>query len=97
MIAQAIASGIDTTAISTLRQLPRNARIMSETSSAETNASRTTLEMAARTNTDWSKSSRTSSPCGATARIAGSSSFVASTTASVDASDFLRIERYAAR
>ena len=52
MMAQAIASGIDTTAINTLRQLPRNARIMSETSSAETNASRTTLEMAARTNTD---------------------------------------------
>ena len=90
MIEHAIARGMETTDTITLRQLPRNTRIMRDTSSADTTASCTTLSIAARTKTDWSKSSFTSSPLGATERMSGSISFVASTTASVDASAFLR-------
>ena len=45
----------DTTTV--LRQSPRNSRIISETRIEEITASRITLVTAARTNTDWSKSS----------------------------------------
>ena len=97
MIAKAIESGIDTTAMSTLRQLPTKSRIMRETRTAAMIASRTTLDTAARTKTDWSKSRRTLRPGGATARIRGMIALTASTTASVEASAFLRIARYAPR
>ena len=52
MMAAAIESGIEAQAINTLRQLPRNTRIMSDTSTAAISASRTTLVTAARTNRD---------------------------------------------
>ena len=70
-IAQAIESGIEAQATSTLRQLPRKIRIMSETRSAAVRPSVTTLLTAARTNTDWSKSTLRSRPCGAVARMSG--------------------------
>ena len=73
-----------------LRQLPRNSRIISETRIDEIIASRTTFSTAARTNTDWSKSSFSSSPCGAEAWISGSRSLVASTTVRVEASECLQ-------
>ena len=40
--------------INVLRQLPRNSRIKSPVSAPAIRASRTTPEIAARTNTDWS-------------------------------------------
>ena len=66
-MAAKIDSGIDTATISVFRQLPRNRRIISETRIDEMIASRTTLLIAARTNTDWSKSSFSVMPCGAAA------------------------------
>ena len=62
-----MASGIEVDTITTLRQLPRNAKFISETSTDARIASRTTPEIAARTNSDWSKSIFRSSPSGATA------------------------------
>ena len=47
-----IDNGIDTAMMKVLRQLPRNSRIMSAVSAAAITASRTTPEMAARTNSD---------------------------------------------
>jgi hypothetical protein len=77
----------------TLRQLPRNTRIMRETRSEARMASRITPLMAPRTNSDWSKSTFSSMPCGATALMEGKASRVASTTASVEASACLRMAR----
>ena len=79
--------------ITVLRQLPRNTRISSETRIDEMIASRITFCTAARTNTDWSKSSFSSSPFGAAAWISGNASRAASTTASVDASACFRMAR----
>ena len=81
----------DTT--TTLRQLPRKTRIIIETSSDDTTASRSTPDMAALTKTDWSKSILISTPSGAAALMAGSASRAASTTARVEAFDFLRMAR----
>ena len=88
-----IASGIEVDTITTLRQLPRNAKIIRDTSTEARIASRTTPDIAARTNSDWSKSIFRSSPSGATACIAGIARPVASTTASVDASACFRMAR----
>ncbi len=52
MIETRIDSGMLTTTISVLRQLPRNSTIMSAVSPAAISASCTTPETAARTNTD---------------------------------------------
>ena len=82
----AIDNGMEIDTITVLRQLPRNSRIISETRIDEITASCTTLLIAERTNTDWSKSSDRSSPFGAAARISGIRALVASTTASVEAS-----------
>ncbi len=92
-IAEKIASGIEVQTITMLRQLPRNRPTISDTSSDEMIASRTTPPIAPRTNTDWSKSIFSSRPLGAAALICGSTSRTASTTASVDASACLRIAR----
>ena len=86
-------SGIETDTITVERQSPRNKRIISDTRIEEMIASRTTLVTAARTNTDWSKSSLSSMPLGAAASIWGSISRVASTTARVEASECLRMVR----
>jgi len=96
-IAEKMASGIDVQTITMLRQLPRNRPTISDTSSDEMIASRTTPLIAPRTNTDWSKSIFRSIPSGAAARTIGSCSRVASTTANVDVSAFLRMARYVAR
>ena len=88
-----IDSGIEVETITVLRQLPRNTRIISDTRIDEMIASRTTFTTAARTNTDWSKSSFSSSPFGAAAWISGSASRAASTTARVEASACLRMAR----
>ena len=93
MMPAKIDSGIEVETITVLRQLPRNTRISTETRIEEMIASRITFCTAARTNTDWSKSSFRSSPFGAAAWISGSASRVASTTASVEASACLRIAR----
>ena len=97
MTATRIASGIDVHTRITLRQLPRNSRIMMDTRADARAPSRSTPSMAPRTNTDWSKSILSSRPSGAAARIVGRSSRVASTTASVEASDLRRMARYVAR
>ena len=52
MMEARIDSGMETAMMSVLRQLPRNSRIMSAVSAAAITASRTTPEMAARTNSD---------------------------------------------
>ncbi len=52
MMAVKMASGIEVQTTITLRQLPRNAKIINETRIEESTASRTTLMIAARTNTD---------------------------------------------
>ena len=57
-----IDSGIEIETITVFRQLPRNTRIISETRIDEMIASWTTFSTAARTNTDWSKSSFSSRP-----------------------------------
>ncbi len=97
MIPAKIDNGMDADTITVLRQLPRNTRISTETRIEEMMASRITFCTAARTNTDWSKSSFSSSPCGAAAWISGNASRAASTTASVEASACLRMARYTAR
>ncbi len=86
-------NGIVAETMTVFRQLPRNTRISTETRIDEMIASWTTFSTAARTNTDWSKSSFSSSPFGAAAWISGSAARVASTTASVEASACLRIAR----
>ena len=86
-------SGMESETITVLRQSPRNSRIISETRIEEMIASRTTLVTAARTNTDWSKSSLSSMPLGAAAWISGSMARVASTTARVEASACFRMAR----
>ena len=58
MIETRIESGIETTTMSVLRQLPRKRRSMSAVSPAAMAASFTTPSTAARTKTDWSKSER---------------------------------------
>ena len=93
MTAVKMASGIELATTIMERQLPRKNRIIRETSSEASSASRTTPCTAARTNTDWSKSSFSSSPVGATCRMAGSASLAASTTARVEASACLRMAR----
>ena len=52
MIEVKIAKGIDVHTMITLRQLPRNTRIINETRTEERMASRTTPRIAALTNTD---------------------------------------------
>ena len=79
--------------ITMLRQLPRKRPTISETSSDEMIASRTTPLMAPRTKTDWSKSIFRSRPFGAAALIWGRTSRTASTTARVEASACLRMAR----
>ncbi len=70
------ASGIEVLTTSMLRQLPRKNSTINDTSPAAINASRSTPFTAARTNTDWSKSTLSSMPSGAAALIDGSSSFI---------------------
>ncbi len=88
-----MASGMDATTMTMLRTEPRKTRIISETRIELISASRSTFAMAARTNTDWSKSSLISIPSGAAALIAGIASRAASTTAMVEASDFFSTTR----
>ena len=71
MMPAKIDSGIDVETITVFRQLPRNIRISTETRIEEMTASRITFSTAARTNTDWSKSSLSSRPAGAAAWISG--------------------------
>ncbi len=92
-MAEKIASGIDVQTITMLRQLPRNSPTISDTRIDEMTASRTTPPIAPRTKTDWSKSMFSSRPLGAAALICGSASRTASTTASVEASECLRMAR----
>ena len=91
-----IASGMLVPTSTAPRQLPRKKRIISETRIDAITASCSTFLIAARTNTDWSKSIFSSIPSGAAALMIGSCSRVLSTTASVLASAFLRIARYVA-
>ena len=93
MIPANTANGIVADTITVLRQLPRNTRISTETRTEEMIASRITFSTAARTKTDWSKSSFSSSPFGAAAWTSGNAARVASTTASVEASACFRIAR----
>ena len=86
-------NGMDADTITVFRQLPRNTRISTDTRIEEMIASRTTFSTAARTNTDWSKSSFSSSPFGAAACTSGNAARVASTTARVEASACFRIAR----
>ena len=88
-----IESGIEMATTSVLRQLPRNTRTISETRRVAMTASRTTLAIAARTNTDWSKPTFSWSPGGACAMTPGSRPRTASTTVVVDASECLRMAR----
>ncbi len=88
-----IEQGMEVTTTRVLRQLPRNTRIMSDTSSAAMMASDATFWIAARTKTDWSKSRLTSKPSGAAARISGSMARADSTTVRLEASAALRICR----
>jgi hypothetical protein len=88
-----MATGMEVQTMTIERQLPRKNRIISETSPAAMPASRSTLLMAARTKTDWSKSRLSSIPCGAVALIVGSSSRTESTTARVEAPALRRIAR----
>jgi hypothetical protein len=88
-----IDSGIEADTMTVLRQLPRNTRISTDTRIEEMIASRITFCTAARTNTDWSKSSLRSSPAGAAAWISGNAARAASTTAIVEASACFRIAR----
>ncbi len=76
MMPAKIDSGIEVETMTVLRQLPRNTRISMETRIEEMIASRITFCTAARTNTDWSKSSFSSSPAGAAAWISGSAARV---------------------
>jgi hypothetical protein len=92
-----MARGMLVQTMSMLRQEPRNSRIISDTSREDTRASFATSWMAARTKWLWSKSKLSTMPLGAAAWMEGSTSFAASTTASVDASAFLRMARYVAR
>ena len=86
-----IDSGIEAETITMFRHDPRKTRIISETRMEETIASRTTFSMAERTNTDWSKSKPNSNPGGAAALISGSVERSASTTTSVEASEWRRM------
>ena len=92
-----MASGMLVPTSTAPRQLPRKNRIISDTRTDAITASWSTLVTAARTKTDWSKSSFSSIASGAAAFTVGSTSRVPSTTASVEASAFLRIARYVAR
>ena len=67
MIEARIDSGIEMAMIRVLRQLPRNSRIMSPVRAAAMTASRTTPEIAARTNTDWSPTRSMLNPAGSEA------------------------------
>ena len=78
-------SGIEMQTITVLRQLPRNSRIIMPVSIAAITPSRTTPLMAARTNSDWSKSCLTSRAVGKPARILGSRALTLLTTARVEA------------
>ena len=73
MIELRIESGIETAMITVLRQLPRKTRIISAVRQAAISASRSTPEIDARTNTDWSASGLISSSGGRLASIFGSS------------------------
>ena len=72
MIELRIESGIDTAMITVLRQLPRNTRIINAVRQAAISASRSTPEIDACTNTDWSASGLISSSGGSPAAIFGS-------------------------
>ena len=92
-----MASGMLVPTSTAPRQLPRKKRIIKETRIEAITASCSTLVTAARTKSDWSKSSFSSIPSGAAALMMGSWSRVPSTTARVEASAFLRMARYVAR
>src|SRR2546422_4048097 len=78
-------SGIDRMTINVLRQLPRNRRIMRPVRPAAIAPSVTTPRTAARTKSDWSKSSFSSKPAGAAARMSGRASLTRLTISSVEA------------
>src|SRR5713101_6938618 len=86
-------SGIDRMTISVLRQLPRNRRIMRPVRQAAMAPSVTTPRTAARTKSDWSKSSFSSKPAGAAARIAGRDAWTRLTISSVEAPPDFRMVR----
>ncbi len=85
MIELRIDSGIETAMITVLRQLPRNTRIISAVRQAAMSASRSTPEIEARTNTDWSASGLISSSGGRLAAICGSASLTLLMMSSVEA------------
>ena len=88
-----IAHGIEVITTIVLRQLPRNSRIMIDTSPDASTDSDATFLIAARTKVDWSKSSVMSMPSGAPARMSSSSARTPLTTSRLDASACLRMVR----
>ena len=87
-----IDSGIETTTMSVLRQLPRKTRSITAVSAAAMHASLTTPCTAARTKIDWSKSSETLSSLGSRLRVVGRVSRTRLTTSRVLALPSLRID-----
>ena len=74
-----------------LRQEPRKSRIITAVSSAAITPSFTTPFTAARTKSDWSANSFTSSSGGRPLRIRGMAFFTPSTTLRVEAAPLLRM------
>ena len=74
-----------------LRHEPRNSRIITAVSAAAMTPSFTTPLMAARTKSDWSANSLTSSSGGRPLRMRGMAFFTPSTTLSVEAAPLLRM------
>ena len=90
-------SGIDTAMINVLRHDPRNSRIIKAVRLAAITPSWMTPSTAARTKSDWSPNSFTSSSGVSPARIRGIASFTLATTSSVDATPLFRIVSNAPR
>ncbi len=84
MIEARIDSGIEITTIRVLRQEPRNSRIISPVSAAAITPSLITPVMAARMNTDWSKSGVELSSLGIVSVSPGSRLRMPSTMSSVE-------------
>ena len=78
--------------ITVARQLPRNSRISAAVRPAAIRASRSTPEIAARTNTDWSNRARMVMSGGSSFDALGSVCFSCSTMRSVEAEPVLMID-----
>src|SRR5262245_1338168 len=96
IIEEKIARGIETAAISVLRQLPRKSRIIRAVRQAAIRPSFSTPSIAARTNSDWSKSSLIFSAGGSVASMRGSASRTRLMMSSVEAlADFSTVSNAA--